>query len=59
MVRYNPNLVFQFLSGNVPAFVRIEVEEEEDSGQDSIIPLQKGPVTLLSGQKRKALRIVY
>jgi hypothetical protein len=54
MVRYNPNLVFHFLSENVPAFVRTEVEEEEDSAQVSIIPLQHEPVTLLSGQKRKA-----
>jgi hypothetical protein len=54
VVRYNPNLVFRFLSENVPAFVRIEVEEEEDSAQDSIIPLQNEPTTFVSEQKRKA-----
>jgi hypothetical protein len=48
VVRYNPNLVFQFLSENVPAFVRTEEEEE-----DSAIPLQNAPA-IASGQKRKA-----
>jgi hypothetical protein len=48
VVRFNPNLVFQFLSENVPAFFRTEDEEE-----DSAIPLQNDPV-LVSGQKRKA-----
>jgi hypothetical protein len=47
VVRYNPNLVFQFLSENVPAFVR--TAEEED---DSAIPLAKVPA-IVSGQKRK------
>jgi hypothetical protein len=50
-VRYNPNLVFQFLSENVPAFVRTEEEEEEE---DSAIPLQNDPA-IVSGRKRKAL----
>ena len=45
VVRYNPNLVFQFLSESVPAFVRSE--------EDSAIPLQNEPA-LVSGQKRKA-----
>jgi hypothetical protein len=49
-VRYNPNLVFQFLSENVPAFVRTEDEEE-----DSAISLQNHPV-IVSGQKRKVER---
>jgi hypothetical protein len=44
VVRYNPNLVFQFLFENVPAFVRIEEQEEA-----SAIPLQ----AIVSGQKRK------
>jgi hypothetical protein len=47
-VRYNPNLVFQFLSENVPAFVRAEEEEEEDSA----IPSANDPI-IVSGQKRK------
>jgi hypothetical protein len=47
VVRYNPNLVFQFLSENVPAFVRTEEEE------DSAIPVQNDPA-IVSGQKRKA-----
>jgi hypothetical protein len=44
-VRYNPNLVFQFLSENVPAFVR--TEEEEDV---SVAPLDHDPI-IVSGQK--------
>jgi hypothetical protein len=47
VVRYNPNLVFQFLSENIPAFVRTEEEE------DSAIPVQNNPA-IVSGQKRKA-----
>jgi hypothetical protein len=47
VVRYNPNLLFQFLSENVPAFVRAEEEEA------SAIPLQNDPA-IVSGQKRKA-----
>jgi hypothetical protein len=51
VVRYNPNLMFQFLSENVPAFVRTEKEEEEHSAS----PLhQNEPATIVSGQKRKA-----
>jgi hypothetical protein len=51
VVRYNPNLVFRFLSENVPAFVRTEEEEE-----DSVIPLhQNEAATIVSGQKRKTL----
>jgi hypothetical protein len=46
VVRYNPNLIFHFLSENVPAFVRTEDE-------DSAIPLQIDPA-IVSGQKRKA-----
>jgi hypothetical protein len=46
-VRYNPNLVFQFLSENVPAFVRTEEEDE-----DSAIPFENDPA-FVSGQKRK------
>ncbi len=46
-VRYNPNLVFQFVSENVPAFVRLEEQEEA-----SVIPLQNDPA-IVSGQKRK------
>jgi hypothetical protein len=48
VVRYNPNLAFQFLSENVPAFVRTEVEE----AGDSIIPLEND-AALVAGQKRK------
>jgi hypothetical protein len=51
VVRYNPNLVFQFLSENVPAFVRTEEEEEEE--EDTAISLQNDPI-VVSGQKRKA-----
>jgi hypothetical protein len=51
VVRYNPELVFLFLSENVPAFVR--TEEEEAGDEDSGIPLENDP-NLLSGQKRKA-----
>jgi hypothetical protein len=46
VVRYNPDLVFRFLSENVPAFVRTEEE-------DSAIPLQNDSA-ILSGEKRKA-----
>jgi hypothetical protein len=46
-VRCNPNLVFQFLSENVPAFVRTEEEE------DSTFPFSNDPA-IVSGQKRKA-----
>jgi hypothetical protein len=49
VVRYNPELVFLFLSENVPAFVRTEGEEEEDSTTS----LENDP-DLVSGQKRKA-----
>jgi hypothetical protein len=48
VVRYNPNLVFRFLSENVPAFVRTEEEEH------SAVHLQKETATIVSGQKRKA-----
>jgi hypothetical protein len=48
VVHYNPNLVFQFLSENVPAFVRTEEEEEA-----SAIPLQND-CAIVSGNKRKA-----
>jgi hypothetical protein len=48
MVRYNPNLVFLFLSENVPAFV--VTEEQEDA---SAAPLDHDPI-IVSGQKRKA-----
>jgi hypothetical protein len=51
VVRCNPNLVFRFLSENVPAFIR--TEEEEDVVR-SAISLQKEPATIVSGQKRKA-----
>jgi hypothetical protein len=49
VVRSNPELVFLFLSENVPAFVRTE---EEVVG-DSAAPLEQDPV-VVSGQKRKA-----
>jgi hypothetical protein len=48
VVRYNPNLMFQFLSENVPAFIRTDEEKH------SAIPLQNEPATIVSGQKRKA-----
>jgi hypothetical protein len=47
VVQYNPELVFLFLSENVPAFVRAEEEEA------SVIPLQNDPA-IVSGQKRKS-----
>ena len=47
VVQYNPDLVFRFLSENVPAFVRVEKEEVP------VIPSQNDPV-VVSGQKRKA-----
>jgi hypothetical protein len=47
VVRHNPNLVFQFLSENVPAFVRVEEQEEA-----SAIPLQNDHA-IASGLKRK------
>jgi hypothetical protein len=53
VVRYNPDLVFRFLSENVPAFVRTEGEEEEEEEEDSTIPLESDP-NLVSRQKRKA-----
>jgi hypothetical protein len=49
VVRYNPELVYLFLSENVPAFVRTEEEQE----QDSATPLLNDP-TIVAGQKRKA-----
>jgi hypothetical protein len=49
-VRYNPNLLFQFLLENVPAFVRTDEEEEEII---SVAPLEHNPV-IVSGPKRKA-----
>jgi hypothetical protein len=51
MVRYNPNLVFRFLSENIPAFIGTEEEEEEEH---SAVHLQKETATIVSGQKRKA-----
>jgi hypothetical protein len=48
VVRYNPELVYLFLSENVPAFVRTEEVEVEDSGT----PLLNDP-SIVSGQKRK------
>jgi hypothetical protein len=50
VVRYNPNLIFQFLSENVPAFVRTEEDEEKHPA----ISLQIESATIASGQKRKA-----
>jgi hypothetical protein len=51
VVRYNPNLIFRFLSENVPAFVRTG---EEEVGA-SIVPLEQDPVIVsVSGQKRNA-----
>jgi hypothetical protein len=55
VVQYNPDLVFRFLSENVPAFVRTEEEEEDDS--ESVAPLEQDPVLVsvaVAGQKRKA-----
>jgi hypothetical protein len=46
VVQYNPELVFRFLSENVPAFVRIEEEEDEE---DLAIPLQNNHA-VVSGQ---------
>jgi hypothetical protein len=51
VVRYNPELVYLFLSENVPAFVRTEEEQEQE--QDSATPLLNDP-TIVAGQKRKA-----
>jgi hypothetical protein len=41
VVRYNPNLAFQFLSKSIPAVVRAEEEEKA-----SVIPLQKNPANV-------------
>jgi hypothetical protein len=46
-VRYNANLVFRFLSENIPVFDKTEEEEE------STAPLEPDPA-IASGQKRKA-----
>jgi hypothetical protein len=57
VVRYNPELVFLFLSENVPAFVRTEEKEEEDGDreQESVTPLEQDPIIAsVAGQKRKA-----
>jgi hypothetical protein len=48
-VRCNANLVFLFLSENVPAFVRTGEEDEDISAA----PVEQDPV-IVSGQKRKA-----
>jgi hypothetical protein len=47
VVRYNPNLIFRFLSENIPAFVRTEnapsfvrMEEEEEEADASVVPLE-------------------
>jgi hypothetical protein len=54
VVRYNPNLVFQFLSENVPAFVRTEEEDSTIPLQnDTALPWENDPV-IVSGSKRKA-----
>jgi hypothetical protein len=52
VVRRNPNLVFRFLSENVPAFIGAEEEGEEE--EDSAIPLPNEPAASVSGEKRKA-----
>jgi hypothetical protein len=52
VVRFNPDLVFRFLSENVPAFLRTE-EEDRDGEEDSAIPLENDP-KFVSGHKRKA-----
>jgi hypothetical protein len=50
VVRYNPNLVFQFLLENVPAFVR--TEEEEDV---AVAFVEQNPIIATGpGSKRKA-----
>jgi hypothetical protein len=57
VVRYNPELVFLFLSENVPAFVRTEEKEEEDGDreQEFVTPLEQDPIIAsVAGQKRKA-----
>jgi hypothetical protein len=54
MVRYNPELVFIFLSENIPAFVRTEEEEDGDREEEYVAPLENDPnVVSLSRQKRK------
>jgi hypothetical protein len=53
VVRYNPELVFLFLSENVPAFVR--TEEDGDKEEESVAHLEQDPVVVaVAGQKRKA-----
>jgi hypothetical protein len=56
VVRYNPELVFLFLSENVPAFVRTEEEENGDREEEFVAPLKQDYVLgSVAGQKRKAL----
>jgi hypothetical protein len=58
VVQHNPDLVYRFLSENVPAFVR--TKEEGDEGdekkeEDPNIPSENDPNAIsVSGQKRKA-----
>jgi hypothetical protein len=53
-VRYNPDLVFRFLSENVPAFVRSEDDDNDDVGDDAVTPSENDPTAFInSGQKRK------
>jgi hypothetical protein len=54
VVQHNPDLVYRFLSENVPAFVWTG-EEEEGNEKDPNIPLENDPNAVsVSGQKRKA-----
>jgi hypothetical protein len=59
VVRYNPHLVYRFLSENVPAFVlpkEKEGSEEKEENPDINFPLENDPnAGSVSGQKRKAL----
>jgi hypothetical protein len=56
-ITYNPSLVslvYQFLSENVPAFVRTE-EDGDREEEESLAPLEQDPVIVsVTGQKRKA-----
>jgi hypothetical protein len=57
VVQHNANLVYRFLSENVPAFVRTKEEEEgnEEKEEDPNILLENDPNAVsVSGQKRKS-----
>jgi hypothetical protein len=54
VVRFNPNLLFQFLSENVPAFVRSEEDDPIIIPVNDPIVIPVNDPIIISGQKRKA-----